>query len=122
MNDANQALPTAPEVNHPMRALIAPAVALMNRLKYPQKFALITLLLVLPLGWVLTQYVTKANEQINFSAKELVGVEYLQPGSEMLRLVQLHMALSAAAKHNPIYRDEVNAVAAQIEAQVEAVD
>lgn len=105
-----------------MRALIAPAVALMNRLKYPQKFVLIALLLVLPLGWVLNQYVGIANERIAFSAKERVGIEYLEPVSSMLQSMQMHMALSAAVRQDSSYRDELDALAVQIDEQVAAVD
>ena len=44
--------------NKSLHAAFAPAVAMMNRLKYPQKFAVITLLFVLPLGLVMSLLAT----------------------------------------------------------------
>src|SRR5687767_15207912 len=101
-----------------MKPFFAPATALMNHLKYPQKFMLIGLLLVLPLSFVMWQYVGKANDDIEFNSKERIGVEYLEPISEMLRLVQLHMALSAAAEHDPSKTADLEATLDAITAQV----
>ena len=42
----------------------------MNRLKYPQKFLLVGLVLVIPLVVVLSQYIAQINLVIDFAAKE----------------------------------------------------
>ena len=47
-----------------MKALFRPAMALMNRLKYPHKFALISLLFAFPLALVLYFLVSQINTGI----------------------------------------------------------
>ncbi len=59
------------------RWLLEPARALMNRLSYPRKLALICLLLVLPLGLVLYLLVSEINGRIEFTRKEVHGCRYL---------------------------------------------
>ncbi len=59
--------------------LVAPAVALMNRLTYPRKFLLISILFVLPLGLVMYFLTTEINDRIGFAAKEILGNRYLRP-------------------------------------------
>src|SRR5262245_27976899 len=105
-----------------MKAFFAPATALMNRLMYPQKFALIGLLLMLPLGWVLNQYVGKANDDIQFTEKERVGVQYLEPLSGLLKAVQTHMELNAAARHDSSFSNDLAKSEQEIEDQIAAID
>src|SRR4051794_39264738 len=59
--------------------LLRPGVALMNRLRYPGKFALISILFVLPLGLVMELLIGEINERIDFAGKELQGAQYLVP-------------------------------------------
>ena len=59
--------------------LIAPAMAVMNRLSYPRKFALISMLFALPLGLVMYGLVSEINARVEFSLRELDGVRYLRP-------------------------------------------
>src|SRR5689334_11908906 len=62
-----------------MNKLFRPAIALMNRLNYPQKFALISLLFAIPLALLSTFYLTEINSKIAFGQKELDGSQYLRP-------------------------------------------
>lgn len=59
--------------------LFKPAIALMNRLKYPQKFFLISLLFVLPLALVMGLLITEIDSRIDFTQKEIYGTKYLRP-------------------------------------------
>ena len=61
------------------RLLLAPAVAVMNRLTYPRKFALISLLLALQLGLVMYLLTSEMNDRIEFAQKEIQGDQYLRP-------------------------------------------
>jgi len=106
-----------------MKRLFKPAVALMNQLRYPQKFVLIGFLLLLPLGWVLSQYVANANSDINFSSKERVGVEYLRPATDLLQAVQKHMALSAAVRQGATeFEPDLAQTRADVETAITKVD
>jgi PAS domain S-box-containing protein len=61
-----------------MQQLLRPAIALMNRLRYPQKFLLISLLFVLPLALVLGFLIQEVNAKAAFSQKEHNGALYLR--------------------------------------------
>ena len=73
--------------------LLSPAMTVMNRLKYPQKFALISLLFALPLALVMYFFVSEINDRIEFSRKEIEGDRYLRPLRGLLEHVvhgQMH--------------------------------
>lgn len=57
----------------------APAVYLMNRLKYPVKFFLISVIFLVPSALLVYLLITIRNEAIDFGRKERVGVQYLEP-------------------------------------------
>jgi PAS domain S-box-containing protein len=67
-----------------LELLLAPGIALMNRLKYPRKLALISLLFVLPLGLVLYFLTSELTDRMEFSEKELLGSRYLRPLRKLL--------------------------------------
>ncbi|MBI5671297.1 MAG: response regulator [Chloroflexi bacterium] len=73
-----------------------PAVHVMSRLKYPQKFALVGLLLLLPLAVVMSQFLVQINKDIDFAAREQLGLTYTDPLSHFLQQVQQHAALNSA--------------------------
>lgn len=70
--------------------LLSPAVALMNRLRYPQKFVLISLLFALPLAMVMYFLVSEINDRIRFAQKEMHGDAYLRA----LRVLLQHVTES----------------------------
>jgi hypothetical protein len=67
-----------------LQRLLAPGVALMNRLSYPRKFLLISLLFVLPLALVVYLLFSEIGEQIEFARKETKGIRYLAPVRRLL--------------------------------------
>jgi PAS domain S-box-containing protein len=67
--------------------VIAPAVAIMNRLKYPQKFALISLFFAIPLATVMFLLISEINDRIDFAQKEIIGDAYLRPLRKLLEHV-----------------------------------
>ncbi len=66
---------------------LRPAVAIMNRLRYPNKFALISLFFMLPLGLALYFFVSEINSKIEFGAKEFRGDIYLRPLRQLMESV-----------------------------------
>ncbi|MGB8648231.1 MAG: response regulator [Anaerolineae bacterium] len=56
----------------------APGIRLMNRLKLPPKFALISLLFALPLALALTLLILQLNSSIDLAQKEKEGTTYLR--------------------------------------------
>jgi PAS domain S-box-containing protein len=61
-----------------MRQIFRPAIGLMSRLTYPQKFAVISLLFVLPLATSLTMLVGRIHADVEFTSAELAGTAYLR--------------------------------------------
>jgi PAS domain S-box-containing protein len=76
-----------------MRNFFSPAIGLMNRLKYPQKFLLISMFFALPLGWVMYQFIAVMDSKINFAQKEIYGNQYLRPLRGLLEYVPEHQIL-----------------------------
>ncbi|MGE3818771.1 MAG: response regulator [Isosphaeraceae bacterium] len=60
------------------QAALAPAVSLMNRLKYTQKFALVSLLFLFPMGMLILTLSTMSTERVKFSGRERQGIVYLR--------------------------------------------
>ncbi len=67
--------------------LFKPAIALMNRLKYPQKFFLISLLFVLPLALVMNLLISELDSRIEFTQKEIYGNAYLRPLNQVWQYI-----------------------------------
>src|SRR5215216_5800492 len=59
----------------------------MNRLTYPQKFALISLLFALPLTLVLVLLISESRQQISAAQQEQRGVQYLRSLRALLEQV-----------------------------------
>jgi PAS domain S-box-containing protein len=68
-----------------MKSFFKPAIRLMNRLKYPQKFTLISLLFVLPLALVMFLLISEINVGIEVAQKEIYGNAYLRPLRRLLQ-------------------------------------
>ncbi len=99
---------------------IRPGIFMMNRLKYPGKFGLVGLVLIFPLLIVLNQFLTGINNDIEFSSKEQVGLEYNAGILRFLQLVQQHGTFSAAyLSGDDTLLDAIMATQGQIQAQIE---
>jgi len=102
-----------------MRSLFKPATVVMSRLKYPQKFMLVGLLLLIPLIVVMTQYLSKVNEDIDFGSKEQLGLQYNDPVVTFLQHVQEHAALdNAVLRGENSLKDDLTAKREEVEAAI----
>jgi signal transduction histidine kinase/CheY-like chemotaxis protein/HPt (histidine-containing phosphotransfer) domain-containing protein len=117
---------TSPRQDRPRWALLAPAVALMNRLTFPRKFVLISLLFAVPLGGVIWQAIWEINQRIEFARKELQGTAYLRPLRNILAdLAESRLLVRQQLLHGPVARPDVMRVRARIEqhlAELQAID
>ena len=68
-----------------MKKIFAPAAALMSRLKFTQRFSLITVLFLLPLGIALFMLMSRINADVSFTQKELKGTAYLRAADNLMR-------------------------------------
>ncbi|WP_228015125.1 PP2C family protein-serine/threonine phosphatase [Synechocystis salina] len=67
--------------------LLKPAVGLINRLHYPQKFALISVCFLLPLGLAIFLLLSEIQGQIQFAQLEQQGLAYLRPLHQLQQTV-----------------------------------
>jgi len=84
--------------------LFKPAIALMNHLKYPQKFLLISLLFILPLALVMNLLLSEINSRIDFTQKEIYGNTYLRPLNQLWR----HIPRRQLILQRQFYKDTQN--------------
>jgi signal transduction histidine kinase/DNA-binding response OmpR family regulator len=103
--------------------LFGPAVRILNRLRYPQKFLLITALFALPLGVVMVFFMSVVQHDIEFSQHEKIGVEYISPLDDVVQHVQQHRALTVAFLSGaPDFKARYEAKQLEIQEDIARVD
>ncbi len=106
-----------------MWIIFNPAVALMNRLRYSYKFALMGALSFLAIGAIFLAYATQLAEQITVGRDEIRGLEVIQPVLDMVRLVQQHRALTAGTLGgDPSFREGVAGIASEADRASKVID
>src|SRR5262245_51139133 len=102
--------------------LLAPAVAVMNRLSYPRKFALISLLFILPLALVFYFFNSEINIGVGIAQKEIMGDAYLRPLRKLLEHTpQAQLLAHDYASGKTALRPELIAAISEMDADFKAV-
>ena len=96
-----------------------PGLGLLNRLTYPQKFLLISLLFIVPLVVVMYLLVAEQNKSIAFAQKEIEGTQYLRPLRQLLEDAQTYWRLTSTPNTTS---DALTAQQARLEADFAALD
>jgi signal transduction histidine kinase/DNA-binding response OmpR family regulator/HAMP domain-containing protein len=105
-----------------LRVFLRPALFVMNRLRYPQKFAVISLLFALPLGFVLYLLLSEINDRIAFAHKEILGTQYLRPLRGLLEHVPQSRILAFDYANGQVsLRPELIRQQAKIDANMESL-
>src|SRR5262249_12701325 len=73
------------------RSFFAPAVGLMNRLTYPRKFVLISVVFAVPLALVTVVLFAKINASLDIARRQTQGLRYLTAAQPLFRAVQQQM-------------------------------
>lgn len=81
-------------VKNLIRGIFTPAVKLLGRLWYWQKFVLLTILFTIPIGFTIYSYVHQLNKSIAFTEKKIVGIQYIAPVITFLKHAQQHRGAS----------------------------
>jgi methyl-accepting chemotaxis protein len=103
--------------------LFDPAVSLMGRLRFAQKFLLIALVFLAALAFTGRAYLRSQDGQIAFSAKERVGVRVVAPAGTLLgRLAALRTTAVRAAGGDAAAADALPAREQAVAEAVTAVD
>lgn len=79
-----------------LNALFSPAVALLNRLRYPWKFAALAVVSLLAIGFLLAGLVDAKRAQMRHLQDEMSGMDALAQVMVFVEAVQQHGGLSAA--------------------------
>ena len=79
-----------------LASFFRPAVSVLGRLRYGQKFFLIGAMFFLPLGFILYLQISASTEKRESNEKESIGVAWVTPARDMLLAVQRHRILSIA--------------------------
>ena len=79
-----------------MQKFFAPAISLMNRLKYPGKFAVTGTLSIVAITILLGSLAIHLYAQINKARNELAATELLLPLHKQIQLTQQHRGISSA--------------------------
>src|SRR5262247_860094 len=72
-----------------MRTWLTPGVSLMNRLHYPQKFALVSVVFALPLALMMYLWLAEIGDRLAFARKERAGLEYVVALRQLLEPLAL---------------------------------
>ncbi len=99
--------------------LLDPAVRLMNQLRFPQKFALISLLFLLPLAFVMATLLLQINSSIALVTREQEGTAYLQLVRNLYQDALQNQIEAAHFQDGRISVDEMTRVRAQIAQDME---
>ncbi len=79
-----------------MEGFFRPAILLMNHLRYPKKLVVMSILPIIVLVIVTFQLAMMGINSIDFSRKELYGVEYINPLIKLVNKVQIYRAVQFA--------------------------
>jgi methyl-accepting chemotaxis protein len=106
-----------------MSVVLSPAAALMKRLTYPYKFALIGLVSAVAVGFLLFSMLAGLQGEISGGQRELDGIKVVRPLLNVIQAFQQHRMLAASvAAGNAEFKDKVPAQEAQLAAAIKEVD
>ena len=98
-----------------------PSIALMNRLKYPQKFGLIGLVFCLPLVLVLFLLFSEIKKEIDFTQNQKYGIQYLRPLNELFKDVSRSQQLSYYYWQQNLFGTELQKLNSKIDLNLQSV-
>lgn len=79
-----------------MNALFLPATHIMERMRFPYKFATIFIIVLIPLIFLSVNLINSLSKEIDFLSKERMGVAYLKAVRLPMEHIQQHRGMTAA--------------------------
>jgi signal transduction histidine kinase/DNA-binding response OmpR family regulator len=106
-----------------MKKVLEPAVHLMNRLRYPQKFALISLLFAIPIALMMSLWLVELHHRMSFTARERGGLEFVVALRQVLEPLEISRGLRSLAEHgDPSAKEHLAREQARIASAATTVD
>jgi len=79
-----------------MKSLFAPAVLLMNRVRYPVKFSIIFIIVMIPLLVLSLNLINSISNEVTFLENERIGLAYIKTVRQPIEHIQQHRGMTAA--------------------------
>ncbi len=96
--------------------LLYSGIRLMYRLKYPQKFALISMCFVIPLAILMWDEISMAEQDVAHARLKITGIEHIRKTAELFKAIPEHRGMTNANFANPdLFREPLKQKAAQID-------
>lgn len=100
-----------------------PAVIVLNRLRYSLKFGLIGIIFLIPITFMLVQYIGKLNEDIRFAEQERLGTALLQELDVLIVSVEKHrLAIAASLRGDKTAADKASEWQTQVDRVLERMN
>ena len=110
-------------MTHIVSAVFRPGIHLLNRLRYPYKFALVSFFFVLPLGISLYLGIEEINHTIEFTKKELAGTRYLKGIHKIVADLQTHRGMTEARlSGEKAFHDDAGTLESAIQGNLQLMD
>lgn len=91
-----------------MNAIFKPAKNLMDCVRYPVKFSIIFIIILIPLSTLSLNLISSINEKINFLENERTGLAYIKSVRQPLEHLQQHRGMVAAYLNGALeFRDRI---------------
>jgi sigma-B regulation protein RsbU (phosphoserine phosphatase) len=95
---------------------------LINKLKYPQKFILISFIFIIPLSLMMYLLISEVQSRIDFAADEKLGNTYLRPLRQIYPKVYQAQLLIANPNFSPQDQTQLEKIQVEIENQIKILD
>ncbi|MBK9446854.1 MAG: methyl-accepting chemotaxis protein [Betaproteobacteria bacterium] len=106
-----------------MQALFSPAIAIMNRLRYTQKFGVMGLLMVVAIALLMGSLYRALDANIQSSRAELQGIASVKPTQQLIQFLQQHRGMSAGVlAGNEAMKEKRAAKAKEVAATLKTVE
>jgi len=104
--------------HHNMSAglLLYSGIQLMYRLKYPQKFTLISIIFIVPLGILMWDELRLHDQQVTQARQKIVAIQHVKETGKLLKAISEHRGMTNAYLSNP------NIFSAQLSAKTKQVN
>ncbi len=76
--------------------ILKPAIALMDQVRYPVKFSIIFLIVLIPLVMLSLILIDSISQEVNFLKKETAGLHYINTVRQPIEHIQQHRGMMAA--------------------------
>lgn len=99
-----------------------PAITLINKLKYPQKFILISFIFIIPLSLMMYLLISEVQSRIDFAVHEKLGNTYLRPLRQIYPQVYQAQLLMANPNFSPENQTQLEKIKVEIQKQINILD